>query len=77
MTTGAPDPMDLHQEGAERVIGVYLVETEEAGRHACAAGAGTSAASRSATRSSADSIPTESRTRFRGAALVPAPAAHA
>ena len=29
MTTGAPDPMDLHHEGAERVIGVYLVETED------------------------------------------------
>ena len=29
MTTGAPDPMDLHHEDAERVIGVYLVETED------------------------------------------------
>ena len=29
MTTGAPDPMDLHHEGAERVIGVYLLETED------------------------------------------------
>jgi glyoxylase-like metal-dependent hydrolase (beta-lactamase superfamily II) len=29
VTTGAPDPMDLHHEGAERVIGVYLVETED------------------------------------------------
>ena len=29
MTTGAPDPLDLHHEGAERVIGVYLLETED------------------------------------------------
>jgi glyoxylase-like metal-dependent hydrolase (beta-lactamase superfamily II) len=29
VTTGAPDPLDLHHEGAERVIGVYLVETED------------------------------------------------
>ena len=29
MTTGAPDPMDLHHEDAVRVIGVYLVETED------------------------------------------------
>jgi glyoxylase-like metal-dependent hydrolase (beta-lactamase superfamily II) len=28
VTTGAPDPMDLHHEGVERVIGVYLLETE-------------------------------------------------
>ncbi len=25
----APDPMDLHHEGEERVIGVYLVETDD------------------------------------------------
>jgi glyoxylase-like metal-dependent hydrolase (beta-lactamase superfamily II) len=29
VTTGAPDPLDLHHEGAERVIGVYLLETED------------------------------------------------
>jgi glyoxylase-like metal-dependent hydrolase (beta-lactamase superfamily II) len=29
VTTGAPDPMDLHHEDAVRVIGVYLVETED------------------------------------------------
>jgi glyoxylase-like metal-dependent hydrolase (beta-lactamase superfamily II) len=29
VTTGAPDPMDLHHEGAERVIGIYLLETED------------------------------------------------
>jgi glyoxylase-like metal-dependent hydrolase (beta-lactamase superfamily II) len=29
VTTGAPDPMDLHHEGAERVIGVYLLDTED------------------------------------------------
>src|SRR4030095_6947577 len=29
VTTGAPDPMDLHHEDAERVIGVYLLETED------------------------------------------------
>ena len=29
MTTVAPDPLDLHHEGAERVIGVYLLETED------------------------------------------------
>jgi glyoxylase-like metal-dependent hydrolase (beta-lactamase superfamily II) len=29
VTTGAPDPMDLHHESLERVIGVYLVETED------------------------------------------------
>ena len=27
--TGAPDPLDLHHEDAERVIGVYLLETED------------------------------------------------
>ena len=27
--TGAPDPFDLHHEGLERVIGVYLLETED------------------------------------------------
>ena len=26
---GVPDPMDLHHQGAERVIGVYLLETED------------------------------------------------
>src|SRR6476620_9776941 len=29
VTTGAPDPLDLHHEDAERVIGVYLLETED------------------------------------------------
>ena len=29
MTTGAPDPLDLHHEGAERVIAAYLLETED------------------------------------------------
>jgi glyoxylase-like metal-dependent hydrolase (beta-lactamase superfamily II) len=29
VTTVAPDPLDLHHEGAERVIGVYLLETED------------------------------------------------
>jgi glyoxylase-like metal-dependent hydrolase (beta-lactamase superfamily II) len=29
VTTGAPDPLDLHHEGAERVIGAYLLETED------------------------------------------------
>ena len=29
MTTVAPDPLDLHHEGAERVIGVYLIDTED------------------------------------------------
>src|SRR6185295_16756543 len=29
VTTVAPDPLDLHHEGAERVIGVYLVETDD------------------------------------------------
>ncbi len=27
--TGAPDPLDLHHEGLDRVIGVYLLETED------------------------------------------------
>ena len=27
--TGAPDPLDLHHDAAERVIGVYLLETED------------------------------------------------
>ena len=27
--TGAPDPLDLHHEGLERVIGVYVLETED------------------------------------------------
>jgi glyoxylase-like metal-dependent hydrolase (beta-lactamase superfamily II) len=29
VTTGAPDPVDLHHEGAERVIGVYVLDTED------------------------------------------------
>jgi glyoxylase-like metal-dependent hydrolase (beta-lactamase superfamily II) len=29
VTTVAPDPLDLHHEGAECVIGVYLLETED------------------------------------------------
>jgi glyoxylase-like metal-dependent hydrolase (beta-lactamase superfamily II) len=27
--TGAPDPLDLHHDGVERVIGVYVLETED------------------------------------------------
>jgi glyoxylase-like metal-dependent hydrolase (beta-lactamase superfamily II) len=27
--TGAPDPLDLHHEGVERIIGVYVLETED------------------------------------------------
>jgi glyoxylase-like metal-dependent hydrolase (beta-lactamase superfamily II) len=27
--TGAPDPLDLHHEGLERVIGVYVLETDD------------------------------------------------
>ena len=27
--TGAPDPLDLQHEGLDRVIGVYLLETED------------------------------------------------
>ena len=27
--TGVPDPLDLHHQGAERSIGVYLLETDD------------------------------------------------